>query len=242
MQVSVLDGCSDSATTVACSGDYLSMPVSAGDTLLIAVEAYSPENAGPFTLRVMSRALDVCGDGYRDGSEDCDDGDLDPLDGCDDSCNLESTEEEPNGTTGTAGDYAAPHYGAIDPTDDVDVVSVTVASGPASIVASVSGFADDCITGAVDSLVEVLSSAGTPIGSDDDSGVGYCSRLVQTGVTAGTYYVRVSASPTGETPTFPYQLSIDVNRCGDGALGPGEQCDDGNQTPDDGCDGDCQSE
>ncbi|HVJ20760.1 MAG TPA: DUF4215 domain-containing protein, partial [Polyangiaceae bacterium] len=242
MQVSVLDACSGSAATVACDDQFLSLPVTAGDSLLIAVEAYEPGEAGPFVLNVKSRALDVCGDGYRDASEECDDGDTDALDGCDSDCNLETSEGGSNDTTAEADSLMAPYYGTIAPQGDVDVIELAVPSGPASIVANINAFGDDCLTGELDSLVELIDSTDAVIASDDDSGVNFCSHLVSSGLTAGTYYLRVSAAPTGATPTFPYQLSVEVNVCGDGLQGPGEQCDDGDQTPGDGCDASCQLE
>ncbi len=242
MHVSVLDACSPSATTVACDAAFLSLPVSAGDSLVIAVQAYEPAEAGPFSLSVKSRALNVCGDGYRDASEGCDDGDQDPLDGCDADCNLETSETGSNDTTTEADAIVAPYFGAIDPEGDVDVIEIAVPSGPASIVANINAFGDDCLTGELDSLLELLDSNDAVLLSDDDSGVNYCSHLVSTGLTTGTYYVRVSAAPNGTTPTFPYQLAVEVNVCGDGVQGPGEQCDDSDQTPGDGCDANCQLE
>ena len=43
-------------------------------------------------------------------------------------------------------------------------------------------------------------------------------------------------------PTTAAARGLDVGVCGDGALDPGEECDDGNTTSGDGCDASCQLE
>ena len=48
----------------------------------------------------------ICGDGYKEGNEECDDGNTDDGDGCDSNCNLEEGEEVPS--RGGGGGAAAP--------------------------------------------------------------------------------------------------------------------------------------
>ncbi len=242
MHVSVRDDCTDGPAELACDFQFLSVPVNAGDTMYVVVESYSPVDVGSFTLRVMSRGLNVCSDGYRDPLEDCDDGNDDPYDACDTSCNLASDETEDNGTTGTADAYHDSFWASISPSADVDVFEIDVPVGPGSISASIQGMLDECVRGKADSFVEILNSGGTALKSNDNVGDSFCSDVVSSGLAAGTYYVRVSASSASSTLTFPYQLIVNVNTCGDGVLGPGEQCDDADQTPGDGCDASCQTE
>jgi cysteine-rich repeat protein len=60
-------------------------------------------------------------------------------------------------------------------------------------------------------------------------------------VAPGTYYVFVdgAGATSGE---FRLSLKVDAPACGDGAVNPGEQCDDGNTASLDGCDASCAAE
>jgi hypothetical protein len=55
-------------------------------------------------------------------------------------------------------------------------------------------------------MIEILSSDGTTIVSDDDGGVGTCAAATATDLSPDTYYVRVTAS--GTSTTFPYVLVV----------------------------------
>ncbi len=237
VHVTVAKSCNPSEVQTSCTTDVLGVPVTKGEELFVVVESHSSGDAGDFVLRAFTRELDVCGDGYRDSSEPCDDENLESLDGCSASCELEATGAEPNESVEAATPYEDGFVGSIDSADDYDLVLVELPSGKSSITVEILGFGSDCARYALDSALELAAGDElAPLASDDDSGEGFCSRLVEAGLDGGSYYVKVLGSPGAETP-FPYRLKVTVNRCGDGILGPGEACDGGS-----GCTAACELE
>jgi cysteine-rich repeat protein len=242
VHVTIAGSCSTTEIEDVCTTDLLSVPVTEGDELFLVVESHSSADAGDFVLRAWTRELDVCGDGYRDPKESCDDENLLSEDGCSTACELEPTEIEPNGSSGDATLYEDGFAGEIADADDEDLVRVELPSGKSSITAELLGFGSDCARYSLDSALELASGdALTPLASDDDSGEGFCSRLVEADLDGGSYYVKVLAADDAETP-FPYRLRVTVNHCGDGVLGPGEACDDGGTDGGDGCSATCEVE
>lgn len=160
-------------------------------------------------------------------------------------------EAEPNDELGTATSLGAGGgvSGAIEPDSDVDYYSVTVPAGYA-LHAETSDGNGGCAT---DTVLALLNASGDVLTSDDNggatssSGSGACSRidpktdLQAAELTAGTYYLRVSAYEAG-----PYHLLVQLipPGCGNGVweAGRGEQCDDGNSFDDDGCSAACELE
>ena len=215
LTVSIRGTCASPTTESACApaGRRITAPIAKDQTVFIVVDGYEAKAEGKFDLFAKSRPIE-CGDFIRDDTEECDDGDKQPDDGCNASCQVESSEMEPNGTPATA----TPHgiggkfYGRVHPIGDVDVIKVDV-PGPASrLTADTFDFGDGACGGELlDSKIEILRSDGvTVVASDDDSGDGFCAHAVATSLSQGTYFVRVAASPQGETPTFPYVLRIAV--------------------------------
>ena len=45
---------------------------------------------------------------------------------------------------------------------------------------------------------------------DNPDADGFCADVAATGLAAGTYYIRVTASPSDPNLTFPYALEVDV--------------------------------
>jgi cysteine-rich repeat protein len=216
-----------------------------------------------------------CGDGLVDAPEACDDGDVDPGDGCDASCAYETLPEaEPNDTTATASGPFVPNVligGAIASTTDVDVFAITL---PATADLRIETLgADGAQPCAADTEITLWAPDGTTeLARRRNTGVGLCDVIDSTRnsdaaarhLAAGTYYLEVAAF----APTTPgYTLLVTFNaRCGDGAIGGGEECDggtgctdtcdripvcgdrnvdapetcdDGNTTAGDGCDASC---
>ncbi|KYF96434.1 hypothetical protein BE17_12225 [Sorangium cellulosum] len=249
--VAVLRRACDAATELECGGisggagvdNRLTVPVRAGDSFYVIVSGADGSQTGAFDLAVQSRTT-VCGDDIQDPSEECDN----PLDGvddgCSDQCRLEPTEFEPNDTIATANDHTAPFFATIDPANDKDVVRVTVPSGPTALIAEIADVTSaDCLNRRLDTIVEILDARGERIASRDDGGIGLCSRAVAPALSAGDYYVRVTANPGLEQPA-PYRLDVTLvtEVCGDGTATDGEQCDDGNTTSGDGCSSTCRFE
>jgi len=210
---------------------YVIDGVTAGQELHLLVDGAEPNAAGAFELRVESRPI-VCGDGHRDGTEQCDDGNVAPGDGCDANCQVEQS---------PGSSYIAPSfYGWLDTAEQV--VSVTTTDPSSTIVATTKDFGDEsCVLEELDSSLDILAADGaTVLASDDDSGEGTCSHVVATGLTPGTYWLRVRAA--GQAAPFAYVLEAIVDPCGNGVQVEGEGCDDGNTTPWDGCSPVCQPE
>jgi cysteine-rich repeat protein len=179
--------------------------------VFVIVDGYEASAAGRFDLSVKSRPIQ-CGDAIRDEPEECDDGDRMPSDGCNENCQVESSEMEPNQTPATATPLGTKtsFYGRIHPSGDVDVIKVDV-PGPASrLTLNTYDFGDGaCGAELLDSTIELLAPDGTTVvARDDDSGDGFCAKVVAPSLAQGSYYVRVAASPQGETPTFPYVLRV----------------------------------
>jgi cysteine-rich repeat protein len=252
LNLSIRTACADDLSEVACSdnaidmgtAEKVSIPINQNDTVYIVVSGSDAAQAGPFSLNARSRTL-ACGDGFADPPEECDDNDMMSGDGCSNLCTVEATEVETNNSVGTANVYSAPFYAAISPAGDEDFIAIAVPSSPSSLVASVEEITTQaCPDFLLDSYIEILNTAATVVASNDDGGNGYCSSTVAGGLSAGMHYVRVRASATGSTPTFPYRLHLTLIQdvCGNGMITPSEQCDDGGTVPGDGCSATCQFE
>jgi cysteine-rich repeat protein len=215
LTVSIRGACASPTTESACApaGRRITAPIAKDQTVFVVVDGYEARAEGKFDLVVRSRPI-KCGDAIRDDPEECDDGDEQPGDGCNASCLVESSEVEPNGTpaTATAHGTGASFYGRVHPSGDIDVIKVDV-PGPASrLTANTFDFGDGACGGELlDSMIEILRPDGaTVVAKDDDSGDGLCARAVASSLSQGTYFVRVTASPQGDTPSFPYVLRVTV--------------------------------
>lgn len=123
------------------------------------------------------------------------------------------TEVEPNDDIGHANFLSVGSYviGTITPPDTRDVYSVQVYT-PGTYTFETSGVVGSCGLGVeLDTFIQVASSAGAPIGSNDNfqSPTGrFCSR-VQAALTAGVYYVTVTFNPASPLATNGrYRLEV----------------------------------
>jgi|GEM_PF-1863236 len=95
-----------------------------------------------------------------------------------------------------------------------------------------------------DTTLTLLDSGSNQIAFDDDSGTGSYSSLARScgaqQLSAGTYFIKVSR-PVGTLGTIQsYTLSFAATPCcGNGAINPGETCDDGNRAAGDCCSATC---
>ncbi len=208
--VASIAGACDAAEALGCGLGHTSAAVIAGERMFVRVAGLDPGDVGDLTLSLHSRAVNVCSDGYRDAAERCDDGNDQTGDGCDDACAVESSEAEPNDTLETASPSATPFYAEIEPAGDVDLVQLDLAE-PRALVAETQSLGDDaCARGMLDSYLELLDASGDVLAANDDGGDGYCSRLSAPDTQAGRYFLRVTASSTGTTQTFPYGLVVSL--------------------------------
>lgn len=135
------------------------------------------------------------------------------------------SEAEPNSTTATATPVAGTESsirGSLSVTEDVDLYRLTVPAGRSLRAELIEGSAQSCDRGEMDGELALLDATGSVLAVDDDSGRGLCSLLEGTGpsprhrgasnLAAGTYYLRVRASPTSSTTTrvFDYRLSVSL--------------------------------
>ena len=210
LTVSVRSSC-ESGPELGCGLGYpVLVPVTQGEAVYVVVDGVRVDDVGGFELSVRTRAV-VCGDGAIDPGEECDDGGMVPGDGCDDACQVESSETNPQGndTPQSADDYVDPFYGRISTDDPVDFIQVHVPASSTLRARTLDLGNDACVNGELDSMVEILDGDGTTVlAFNDDFGGTLCSEAVAEGLAADTYYVRVTAAATGNTPVFPYRLEI----------------------------------
>jgi cysteine-rich repeat protein len=218
LTLSVRTACGDDASELACATTrWLSIPVTAGDALLIVVDGFSADAAGKYQLSAATRPI-ACGDGIRDAQEGCDDGDDASGDGCSSSCQVESSEQNPNDELSeadpfdpTANDY---YYGEVSAPGDVDWIAVQVPGPSSTLQATTRELGDGaCDLGLLDSAIAIYGPDEMLIVENDDDpmGEGLCALAVAEGLEAGTYYVRVAASPADPELTFPYALDLGID-------------------------------
>ncbi|XXX71686.1 DUF4215 domain-containing protein [Sorangium sp. So ce134] len=183
----------------------------AGDYYVRVTARVGPEQRSPYGL-LVTLVPEVCGDGDTTDGEQCDDGNTTAGDGCSAACRFELDETEPNDAPAQAGAYAAPWLAEISPAGDVDVVSVNVPGPSSTLIATVGDNGTEaCMTGWIDSYVEILGNDGAAVlASDDDSGAGNCSSASIADLPAGTYHVRVRAADIVPDATFFYRLNVTI--------------------------------
>jgi len=147
---------------------------------------------GRFKL-VQQAAPAVCGDGHVDAGEACDDGNAAAGDGCAPDCTLEVTdvsEIEPNDDFPQATPVPtlpALAHGAVATSLDLDFFRIEI-TGSDLILETFEGDGQGSCPSA-DTFLELRGSDGVSIvRTDDDDGIGKCSRLELHGLAPGVYY------------------------------------------------------
>ncbi len=194
-------------------------------------------NSFDYRLRMVATAV-VCGDGTRNGHEQCDDGNIDGNDGCSATCTIESiSETENNNTPGTANGplgTRVPVLATIDPIGDKDYFSFVVPNFADVALETFDSTGPPSCGTTVDTLIRMFAPDGTTeLVSDDDDGPGNCSTINPVSDAAvrrlapGTYFV--SVEDFGNNGTVPgYLLYLHFTAlCGDGVVAGSEECDGG---------------
>ena len=213
--------------------------------------------------------LPACGNGAVAPNEECDDGNNDDLDGCSAQCFAEPFEIEPNedGTPSTGGgdngnDFGSAYADAngaftktvrirarLSPVGDEDVFKFTNTSASIQTLKldiwnPALGLGEPC-GASLDTVLHLRTDSGTALASNDDrdGATDFCSSLVYGLMPGQTVYAHV-LDLGDNSPISAYVLEAEFRSvvCGDGAVGPAEQCDDGNTTDGDGCSAQCQIE
>lgn len=176
------------------------------------------------------------------------------------NCSDELLESEPNddGMTATAtNDFSTANadgpittnttvVGAIMPAGDDDIYAITN-PGNVDAIVTVETFGpngpgtcpfDDTN---FDTLLELRSAMNVLLVSNDDGGMGYCSRIDNYVLAPNaTVYARViELGDNGALAKYHLDVRVHPVVCGDDRLAPSEQCDDGNLFPGDGCSATC---
>jgi cysteine-rich repeat protein len=218
LTLSLRTACGDDASELTCATTHwLSVPVAAGDALFIVVDGYSAAAAGKYVISAATRPI-ACGDAIRDANEGCDDGDETSGDGCSSECEVESSEQAPNDAMADANPFnpalADYYYGEISEPGDVDWVAVAVPGPSSTLQATTLELGDGaCEQGLLDSAIAIYGPDQALIVENDDNpmGVGTCALAVAEGLPAGTYYLRVAATPADPQLTFPYALELSID-------------------------------
>jgi cysteine-rich repeat protein len=183
-------------------------------TYFIEVSKGTLSAAKDYQLHV--NIVSTCGDGFVQGSEECDDNDQQSGDGCSSLCLLENAtlptfvESEPNedGSPSVSGvlngnDFSSTNangnftsdaivIGAISFPGDEDVFKVTNSGAVArDIRAEVFGPDGFGTCRGIDSVIALHNAAGTQINIDDSNGVNFCSLLAFTLAPGNTVFLRV---------------------------------------------------
>ena len=126
-------------------------------------------------------------------------------------------------TTGAADDYASQICGGAGGADLVYAITTPVA-GTLTLALDTAGGSGAVayLRSACDAVASILLC--TPPGA-----------AVGTSVSPGTHYVFVDGQAGSSPGPFNLTLSLEVDVCGDGYIGPNEECDDGNGQSGDGC-------
>jgi hypothetical protein len=125
----------------------------------------------------------------------------------------EVTEVEPDGDATVATDVGSPDvlvHGAIQPSGDLDFFAFTVSAPSSDVTFETFDGSGPGHCAGIDTYLEIRGTDGNSIiGTDDDDGVGACSKLTLQGLPPGTYFACVRGF--GLSTTIPvYELLITV--------------------------------
>ncbi len=138
----------------------------------------------------------------------------------------QGTEVEPNDTQATATALTgldAVILGGHQVATDTDWYAIPVPAGASLRIETIEGStAETCESNGIDSTIALVNSSGTQLGSDGDTGRGYCSLIDGTGATplnsyahnlaAGTYFIKVTSFSTNVVAgnQFDYRLAVTI--------------------------------
>ncbi len=194
---------------------------------------------GEDQLGVFAQRFTNCGNGSKEGDEECDDGNLDSRDGCDDVCQIEKwfccddeTESCNSDAACTTGPCCGPGRCNVE-----------------GIVAVCDALGAPCATN-TDCGAEVCCDddpCGNGLAVDDeecDAGVSGCNpdapgQCCESQCDSATCLLLGQCTDTGDCCRDANGCGVGVGCCGDGTVDAGESCDDGNLDNGDCCSSTC---
>jgi cysteine-rich repeat protein len=191
-----------------------------------------------YSLKVTFK-LALCGNGVKEGIEQCDDGNTMSGDSCSPVCLFELESEDEGGGNNSCADTSGPYSppviiaGAITPIGDADYFAFEVPAVADVRVETFGPAGPGACAASIDTLVELRGQDCTSvIASDNDDGLGACS-LINPAVDAaarhlppGTYFVRVEELGNNAEIVPGYTAYVTFAAlCGDGVKEGSEECD-----------------
>lgn len=257
--------CNDDTTALDCvegvtalQNDLLKFPVQAGRTYYLVVDSQAT-GSGPYTLDVVVTP-GACGNGTREGSEQCDDGNTDAGDGCAADCTMEPVDPASDACPGLALPLAMKGDGTYgrsitSSTAALTGTIVTAFSGcktaPANdavyaVTPPVNGRMTATVRGAYDAMIFVRNSCAATGFTDlacSSGANGNGAETVTVPVLANTpLYLVVDGARAAANGMFQLDVALRPAACGNNLIDGGEACDDGNAADGDGCSSTCQIE
>jgi cysteine-rich repeat protein len=191
-----------------------------------------------YALKITFKVA-LCGNGIKEGLEQCDDGNTMSGDGCSPVCLFEMESEDEAGGNNSCADSSGPYSppviiaGAITPIGDLDYFAFTVPAVADVRVETFGPAGPGACAAPIDTLVELRGQDCTSVlAADNDDGLGACS-LINPAVDVaarhlppGTYFVRVEELGNNAEIVPGYSAYITfVAVCGNGVKEGSEECD-----------------
>lgn len=177
----------------------------------VQVQGFSNRAHNGYVLTAQLPGPPVCGNGLLEGDEQCDDSNGDNGDGCNSLCFHERVDANPRGQfhTGFPAAVSTTYYFSIE--NDPGQVVLETSDGQGAC----SGVGDTYLE-----LFRVVDGQRTSVATNDDGGVGLCSRIAQ-GLTPGDYELDVRDLINRAIASVYVDIDIFVDANGGGAFDGG---------------------
>jgi cysteine-rich repeat protein len=211
----------------------------AGDYFVEVIDSpAAPALSFDYSLKITLKVA-VCGNGAKEGLEQCDDGNTMSGDGCSPVCLFELESEDEAGGNNTCADTSGPYSppvivaGAITPIGDHDYFAFTVPAVADVRVETFGPAGPGSCAAPIDTRVELRAQdCASVLVADDDDGIGACSLInpatdpAARHLAPGTYFVRVEELGNNAEILPGYSAFISFTAlCGNGVKEGSEECD-----------------
>jgi cysteine-rich repeat protein len=258
----VRSNCTNASSELACDdagvgADEVELPVAKNTPYYVFVDGWGSGKEGPFVLTCTVK-VPYCGNGDKEGTEECDDGNNTPNDGCNADCEIEpkGPADVCPGTTlplmNSGGTYIAyltgstsgqtnAYNGTCNSSSTAPDQVYQFNSGPGgNVTVTVPADGTTFNTALYVRQGACFGPSAVQVGCKDATYGNGNETVTFQAPPNTTYWVIVDGSSSA-SGNFSLEIRV-VPTCGDGNLDVGEQCDDGDKTPGDGCDANCNIE